>query len=404
MKISHLIAATVAVGICLFALLGAQAYAEQLENQYVPALAPWIFPQRNQGSALQRAAFRRPDLLPIYGSSELNNEDTYDANHIFNSYPTGFAPFPVGMADTEPLIMVQKLAALGPDVRGKKVVISLSPSFYHEGQYHVETYNGNFSPLHANALAFSTELSWGTRQGIAQRMLDYPELLEQDPLLKFALQRITGGSFLDQALYDAALPLGKLHLFVLGLQDHWETINLIWKTPNLQTEIAHTPATINWPALATRAENAYKPHTSNNPFGMENSQYTYYRQMIDKGHNSSSDEKFLNIVQNSKGWTDLALLLDGLNDLGAEPLVILLPLHGGWFDWQGISYSARAVLYNRVRAIANAHNVKVVVMDDHDSDKYFLIDPGAHMSSKGWVYYDQVLDAFYNGKLNQSGK
>jgi poly-D-alanine transfer protein DltD len=36
---------------------------------------------------------------------------------------------------------------------------------------------------------------------------------------------------------------------------------------------------------------------------------------------------------------------------------------------------------------------------EHDTDKYFLIDPWSHLSRKGWIYFDRALDAFYHDAL-----
>lgn len=395
----HLAASLIAGLTLLLGVVLARGYADSLENRYVHALAPEMFDQKNQGSALQVQAFRQADLLPLYGSSELMFSDPYSASTLFARYPTGFTVFPVGTADTEPLNMIQKLAAVGPELQGRKIVISLSPSFYYEGQYHVETYAGNFSPLHANALAFSTDLSLDVRRGVAHRMLDYPDTLKKDQLLKFALERLADGSTLSLALYYSALPLGKLHLFVLNLQDHWETINYIGQQPEVPLEPHRDAKQFDWMALAAMAETQYRQHANNNPFGMDNDQWIYYRQAVLEGANSTTGDKFRALVGKSLGWTDLDLLLNGLQDLGAEPLIIGLPINGAYFDFQGIPYSARALLYSRLRETVKAHSMAVVVMDDHDEDKYFLIDPGAHLSSKGWVFYDQQLDAFFQGNL-----
>ena len=77
---------------------------------------------KNQGTALQQAAVETGCLLPIYGSSELNLHPPYNrpfhATNLFHDYPTGFTIFPVGKAETTCLIILQKLAAVGPALDG----------------------------------------------------------------------------------------------------------------------------------------------------------------------------------------------------------------------------------------------------------------------------------------------
>ena len=83
---------------------------ESLERRYVHALAPILFPQKNQGIALQRIAFGQSDLLPFYGSSELVKPAPNRGGGFFQTYSTGFSVFSVGKAGEASLIVLEKLA------------------------------------------------------------------------------------------------------------------------------------------------------------------------------------------------------------------------------------------------------------------------------------------------------
>ena len=78
---------------------GVYWHARRLERRYVHALAPEAFEQKTQGSAIAREAFRQPDLLPIFGSSELlvtrRYAKPFEAGSLFRDYPTGFNVFPI---------------------------------------------------------------------------------------------------------------------------------------------------------------------------------------------------------------------------------------------------------------------------------------------------------------------
>ncbi len=127
-----LIALLIALSVFVVAAIGIQTYAESVEREYIYALAPMRFTQKYTGSALQRQALRQTDLLPFYGSSELEITDAYHPTKVFRLYPTGFNVFTVGGYGTESLIYLQRLAALEGDLRGKKVVISVAPQFFTE--------------------------------------------------------------------------------------------------------------------------------------------------------------------------------------------------------------------------------------------------------------------------------
>ena len=81
-----------------------------------------LAPVKNQGTALQQAALDTNALLPVYGSSELVLHTAYTRpfhpTNLFRDQPTGFRVFPVGKAQSTCLIMLEKLAAVGPRCGG----------------------------------------------------------------------------------------------------------------------------------------------------------------------------------------------------------------------------------------------------------------------------------------------
>jgi D-alanine transfer protein len=396
----HLGPALTAGLLALAALAGGVVYARQVERTYVHTFAPQILEQKNVGSALAQEAFRQPDLLPLYGSSELQIPDVYHACALFRKYPTGFTTFTVGKPGTLCVNMLQEVAGVGADVRGRKVAISVTPSWFCEGvRLNQEAYAGNFSRLHANELAFSTDLSLAVKRGAAARMLEYPAPLQADALLCFALETLKNDSALARPLYYAALPLGKLQTLVLRLQDHWETVACIQEQPGLATDVPHAPSSLAWPTLLATAERRYRPVSNNNPFGFQNQRWLRrWQAEADRNKKSRSDEAFLQDLGHTQQWTDLSLLLHGLQDLGMQPLILSMPISGPYYDHWGVSASARAAYYQKLRETAAAYNVPVLDFADHENDRAFLLEHG-HLSPKGWLYYDMALDGFYHDRL-----
>ena len=142
---SHLICALIACAIVVGILCGARLLAIQLERKTVHWVAPRDFFIKNQGLAFERAAARRPDILLLYGSSELTDPIPNRASDFFSNAPTGFQVCPVGKGGTTSLIILQKLGALGSELRGRKVAISLSASSFFTPAVRPEFYAGNFS-------------------------------------------------------------------------------------------------------------------------------------------------------------------------------------------------------------------------------------------------------------------
>jgi len=398
----HLLPALVAILLFAGLLFTVERIAHTVEKRNVHALAPLLLQQSNLGSALQREAFLQTDLLPVYGSSELYHEATpYRAYEFFKNYPTGFTVFEVAKGGVTSLLNLQDIAAIGPDLRGKKVVISFTPSMFNSSEISPGAYAGDFSQLHADELAFSPYLSFEIKQMAARRMLDYPDTLRNAPLLQFSLEKLADGSPLSRALYSAILPLGRLEMMMIRLQDHWETLLYILQHPNIKTTISHTPELINWDALIAKAEQEQILITNDDPYGIENRQWRekYHQLLARKIAPGSNDTQFINNLENSKEWGDLEILLRVLKEMGAQPLILSRPIDGPIWDASGVSVNARNVFYDKLESEVAPFGFPLVDFREHDGDKYFSVDQAEHTSRKGWVYVDQTLDAFYHGTL-----
>jgi D-alanine transfer protein len=409
----HLAPALTAVLLGVAALTAFGFYARSLELRSITALAAddaiiarqgQLPPIKNQGTALQQAALDTACLLPVFGSSELNLQAPYNrpfhATSLFRDYPTGFTIFPVGKAESTSLIILQKLAAVGPALAGRKVAVSLSPYwFFDRLTARADAYAGNFSALHAGELAFSTHSSLQFRRDAARRMLQYPDTVANRPLLKFALESLAGGSTWSLACYDAVIPLGIMHNAILRSQDHWSVVTYLWKHPQV-TKRATSPSgrrPLDWPELHQQADTLYRAHSNNNELGLDNKKWERELcQELLRQRRTLSAEVFLRTLERNQEWVDLELLIRELADWGARPLFLSMPIHGGWYDRCGVSYSARRVYYLRLREICARHHMAVVDFADHDADQSFCHDNLGHLAPGGLVYYSQILDGFFH--------
>ena len=115
--------------------------------------------------------------------------------------------------------------------------------------------------------------------------------------------------------------------------------------------------------------------------------------------NTRSDEAFLRTLERNQEWVDLELLLRELNELGARPLLLSMPIHGGWYDQCGVTYTARRAYYEKLREIGARYHAPVVDFADHDADRSFCHDTMGHLAPGGLVYYSQVLDGFFHDAI-----
>ena len=387
--LTHALAALLALGLATIILFAAHRVLIHLEHATISSTAPEIFALKNQGLVFQRAAAHSPNVLPIYGSSELLRPPAPERGNIFfRTAPTGFQLSPVGGGGANTLIMLQKVGALGSALRGKRLAFSLSPGWFCTAKPGTQGYKGNFSAMAATEMVFGTALDFRLKREIAARMLQFPETLEQRPFLEFSLKRLASGQFLDRAIFCALWPAGKIQSAVYEVEDHWAAEHHIRRQitppPRLHQE------TIDWSQLIGKASKA-RPADS----GMIQQRSSFDRKIS----SGSRDAGFLHGVNASPAWIDLDLLLRCLAAVHARPLILSMPLGGHFYDHAGVSSSARGEFYRRLPALVGQYHFPVVEFQDHDEDPGFLIRQQPHLTAKGWVYYDRALDDFFHGRL-----
>ena len=385
----HLFAGLVALGLAAIILFATQRALIHLEHATIVSTAPQSFHLKNQGLAFQRAAAHSPNVLMIYGTSELLMPAAPERGNIFfRTAPTGFQLSPVGSGGAGPLVMLQKASALGSALRGKKVAISLSPGWFCTAKPGAQGYTANFSPMAANEMVFGTALDFRLKREIAARMLQFPETLGQRPLLEFALRRLTSGQLLDRIVFCALWPAGKIQIALYELEDHWAAVQHIQHQTKPPPRLQEEP--VDWSQFIAKASKA-RPADAGNI-----QQPSRFDRKITPG---SRDLGFVRGIKGSPAWIDLDLLLRCLATVHAQPLVLSMPLGGDFYDHAGVSRSAREAYYTKLRALVERYHFPVVEFEEHDEDPAFLIRHQSHLTTKGWAYYDQALDDFYHGRL-----
>ena len=372
----HLFSALIACALPIAILCGGRLLAIYLEEKTIHATAPRDFFIKNQGLALQRAAARAPNILLLYGSSELIDPVPNRASDFFSSAPSGFQVCPVGKAGTTSLIILQKLAALGSELRDRKVVISLSPSSFFTPAVNPDAYAANFSLPAASGILFSDALDLHLKTEIAKRMLQFPNTLRKSALLHIAAAWLASGRPLDRVVLTAIWPLGRLQNTLLDLQDHFEALMYIlgggrgirW----------HESQRFNSRPASTNKGREVLTTESLGAIG------------------SGRDAAFRARIAVASEWLDLELLFRTLTELGAQPLIVSMPIDDTLHDTKGVSRAGRQVYYDRMSELARRYHFPLIQFEDHDADPAFLIAHREHPTPEGWMYYNRALEDFFN--------
>jgi D-alanine transfer protein len=396
---THLFSGVIAFGLAAAVLFVGRMAVIHLEHTTLSSTAPELFPLKNQGLAFQRAVAYASDVLPLYGSSELIVPPVPEkASNFFRTAPTGFQVSPVGNGGTTPLIILQKVGALGSDLRGKKLAISLSPGWFLSANPRWNNYEGNFSQMAASEMAFGTALDVELKRNIASRMLECPSTLEKSPLLEFALRRLASGRWLDRVVFCALWPIGKAQTALLELQDHFEALHYIIRheikpAPRRHSEI------LDWPKLIAKAGDSEIPDADKIKKGSSLDERKVPRGWTPRGWIRRREVAFRADMNKAPGWMDLELLLRTLARVHARPLLLSMPIAGQFYDQEGIPRSAREDYYTKLRALAQRYKVELIEFKEHDEDPAFLYRRQSHLTSKGWIFYNRALDDFFHGRI-----
>jgi len=378
LRAPHLSSALVAFALTAAILYSGKLLAIYLEQRTIHSTAPRDFFIKNQGLAFERAAARTPDILLLYGSSELIDPIPYRASDFFRKEPTGFEVCPVGKAGTTSLIILQKMAALGANLQGRKVAISLSASSFFTSAVRPEFYAGNFSLPAACGTLFGNALDLELKTEIARRMLQFPDTLGKDGLLRLGANCLASERPLDRVVLMAIWPLAKLQNAILDLQDHFEALAYI---------LNRGKPIPNW----LRPLNSHKSQALKTRSG--NNWETWKTESFD-GIHPARDAGFRARVAAAGEWIDLELLFRTLTQLKARPLILSTPIDA--YAAKGVSRSARDLYYSRMRELAERYRFLLVEFEDHDADPSFLFAHREHPTPKGWIYYDRVLNDFFH--------
>jgi D-alanine transfer protein len=380
----HLQAFGIAVGFAAICALVTVLLCAKAEDRYIHEFADEFGDLKLQGVALQKTAFTQPDLLVLYGSSELVSPVHGKASEFFEEYPTGFRAFPVGKPGTTSLAIMEKIASLGHCVEGRKVAFSISPSYFLEEKVNQDYYVGNFSALQATELAFSAHLSAGLKRDAARRIIEYPETLEGSWTLDFGLRRLAGDTWLDHVLYAAIWPLGKVANAVGRAQDHIEAGLHIAENLEEKNPKPHRLIGLNWKEILRRT--SVKVKATRPPISPR----------LTKRPKGSRDADFLKALKEADEWDDFELLLRTLKEMHADALLLSMPLHGRDLETTGVSAEARKAYGVQLAALATKYGMQLVYFSQYENDPTFFADNLDHPGERGWMLFNKVLDDFYH--------
>ncbi len=190
--------------------------------------------------------------------------------------------------------------------------------------------------------------------------------------------------------------------------------------PPLNPVVPNRPRSINWNAELRTATAQVARATASNPFGVLPHQWQTCSDIAPVGGpwcrralqlyragRTNHDAQVYPIpqgwvqgVKRCPCWTDLNLEFQVLDSVQADAMAWVQPFQGALADHTPYSAPARRVVYDRYLAIAKADGMPATTFQTHDTDPLFM-DSFGHLSQRGWVYADRLLNLFWQGRLGE---
>ena len=348
--------------------------------------------------------------FPVFGSSEFQHgtDTPYHPAQVFAG--SDFEPMLIGAGYYQSLSHAVTLASIEQDMEIRKAVLILSPQWFRKTGVVDQAYASRFSETHYAAAMANEALSDETKQYISDRT---QKLLGVDEKTQKRVQRYdevfwkkTGGWLESVRLQGWSTFLHEKELFetmLLGRSKELRTAQerrVAGETAARDGEdAAHSdetaaqdrPAAPDWNALLALAEEQGEAHNQN-PLYMNDDYYKRLEPHLPAKKDMNSDA--VKGYQTGPEFDDLACFLQVCRELDIEPMLVIVPVNGYYYDFTGFPKEARQKYYEKVRGVAGEYGARIADFSDQEYTKYFFEDR-VHLGKKGWVMVNESIYEFY---------
>ena len=312
----------------------------------------------------------------LYISSPLVNQCP---QKVFGESVSGVDMTYVGEAFDQSLWQAIAAGAYAPASTNRKVVLMLSPQWFFKGNGQQSKFSSKFSYQLYKGFLENDSISDETKAYVRQRL----ETLGVDGT---QIAAANDDTFVD-AINDAA------YQFSNDLRIRSKIDALVKGSPkNSPTRSTGEPTgEPDWDALLSDAQAQGEQSCTNNDYGIHDAYW-------DKNSQYKSEQN-QDFVHADDEWADFQCLLKVCKEAGLEPLVVILPMHGRWYDEMGVTSDIRAQFYDQARSLCDEAGVAYADFSSCEYEKYFLCDT-VHPGWIGWVRIEHAVYDFVNGQDN----
>lgn len=335
---------------------------------------------KSSSVAFVRANMDQSSLLML-GSSEFSTPASAVPQipaQTFGTNNFGIRPMLVGEAFDQCLWHAIALGALAQDgLPRNKVVFTVGLGQFTDGGMDSSTFNTRFSYSLYRGFCENPRIPYEERAYVARR-------LDEQGVDESALRAARKDD-----------PVAALDGVVLGAMDDLRLrSDLVGVRGRGISKVASEVQEPNWDELRARAlEDAQRMSTTND-WGAEDRFYTTQLEPALEGlKGARAGETYTDTPE----YDDLECFLNVCDACGVEPLVVISPSMGPYYDHIGIDRQTRESAYARIRDVVARHPVaRLADFSDREYEKYFLFDI-VHFGWTGWIDVERSIYEFAMG-------
>lgn len=373
-------AALVAV-VCAVVVLGVYCLTLPAQGEYDPSLdyGP-IYSQDKSESVEFSLAGATDETLLLFGSSELAVNTymvpTFPAT-VFAGEEDGIDIRTVGVAYDQDLWHAIAVGAYAPDIPNKRIALIVSPGWFEDNGLEPGIFKMRFSYSLYRAFCQNPSISEETKSYIAARLRE---------------------EGVDGALIDAGFggnPVADINNAVFSFMSDMRLRQYLEQVRTRSRMRDDLPtATQDFADLYAQAAEMGAYWCTNNDYYVYDS---YWTEQLEPRYDLLAGSKADETWSNEKEFADFACVLDICKECGLDPLIIIMPVNGYWYDYAGLLSDTRAVFYEKVSALCQEVGVSYLDLSSMEYEPYTMADI-MHLGWKGWAVVDQAVALFMQGE------
>ncbi|EPH99523.1 DltD protein [Enterococcus faecalis 13-SD-W-01] len=347
-----------------------------------------------EGDVIKNRALAEKEYVPFFGSSELSRISPLHPTPLAEKYKRGYTPFLLGAPGTQSLILSMMMGSTGEILKNKKVIVVLSPQWFGKNGLSANSFDKRSSELQIYDWLFSLKKITSADRYFVKRLLDYPKI-NTNISLKTILENI------EKGLTPSAESLSyqKLQWNMLKREDEiFSNIGIENKQKIIDQSVDLLPNEYQEKTLIQLANEIGKKETSNNPYGLKNSNFNGLKGHLEKLKDSDKNQDY----RFSPEFSDFQLILDQLAKNHSEALFIIPPVNGKWHNYTKLSHPMMQEFAKKIKYQLNSQGFNHIADFTDQADTDYFMEDAIHLGWRGWLAADQAIRPFLEDEQKPS--